>query len=199
MPKSPPPRAISERGESNLRQRIQHEREARGWSYEALARAMTEAGCPISKAAVYAIENGTPKRRILVDELVALAEVFEEPATDGMLRPLPTVLSEQAQGLLDVMKKAQEDLVRGIDLVVGTSAVYLSLLEADDELSEFKRNQLEAMMAAPDGHSDYVKAHMASGEGGEQSSAGQALTRAFEALMTAAVEYAQEQTEMRRG
>jgi hypothetical protein len=52
------------------------EREARGWSPAVLARWMTAAGAPMNQSAIYRIENGTPRRRITVDEAVAFAWVF---------------------------------------------------------------------------------------------------------------------------
>ncbi len=63
-------------GELTVAKRIAYEREARGWTYESLARHVTEAGCPLNGSAIYKIEKADPPRRIVVDELVAFAEVF---------------------------------------------------------------------------------------------------------------------------
>ena len=68
------------RGKGNLARRVERERREREWSYETLAQRMTGAGCEISKAALYAIERGEPRRRITVDELLAFAAVFELPS-----------------------------------------------------------------------------------------------------------------------
>lgn len=65
--------------ESVLALRIAMERKARGWSYEQLADAMTEAGCPIQGSAIFKIEKGEPRRRIAVDELAALSLVWAIP------------------------------------------------------------------------------------------------------------------------
>lgn len=74
MPPRKPGRAVA--GEQHLAERIGAERERRGWSYEQLARAMTNAGCPMNQSAIYKIEKGEPRRRITVDELLGFAKVF---------------------------------------------------------------------------------------------------------------------------
>ena len=55
-----------------------HVTEQRGWSYTGLAQRMTAQGCAIDQSALYKIEKGNPRRRISVDELVALREVFAQ-------------------------------------------------------------------------------------------------------------------------
>ena len=40
---------------------------------------MTDAGCPITGSAIFKIEKSQPRRRIVVDELVAFARVFGIP------------------------------------------------------------------------------------------------------------------------
>jgi hypothetical protein len=62
MPRPNAPREIRERGEANLARRLEYERTSRGLSYEALARAMADAGCPIQGSALYRIEKGDPPR-----------------------------------------------------------------------------------------------------------------------------------------
>lgn len=59
--------------------RIAREREMRGWSYERLATAMADVGCPIQGSAIYKIEKGEPRRRIAVNELAALSRVWAIP------------------------------------------------------------------------------------------------------------------------
>jgi transcriptional regulator with XRE-family HTH domain len=65
--------------EDVLAVRIAAERSARGWTYEDVAEAMTEAGCPIQASAIYKIEKGEPRRRITVNELAALSAVWMIP------------------------------------------------------------------------------------------------------------------------
>jgi transcriptional regulator with XRE-family HTH domain len=57
-------------------ERVAVERSARGWSYEKLARRMTEVGYPIHPSAVFKVERGDPPRRITVDDLVGFAAAF---------------------------------------------------------------------------------------------------------------------------
>ncbi len=93
MPPRNPGRSLF--SEEGLAQRIAQERERRGWTYDGLAKRMTEVGCPINQSALYKIEKGTkakdgqpgPARRITVDELVALAQVFETTPEDLLLPP----------------------------------------------------------------------------------------------------------------
>lgn len=73
--------------EGHLARRIAIEREKRGYSYEGLAERLTRVGCAINGSALYKIEKATPPRRITVDELVALARVFETPIEELLLPP----------------------------------------------------------------------------------------------------------------
>lgn len=75
------------RSEESLARRIADEREKRGWSYEGLAKRMTDAGCPVNASGLYKIEKVEPRRRITVNELVALSEVFKVPVADLLLPP----------------------------------------------------------------------------------------------------------------
>jgi transcriptional regulator with XRE-family HTH domain len=65
--------------EEVLARRIAHERAARGWSYQRMADAMSEVGCPIAASALFKIEKGTPRRRVTVDELAAIADLWAIP------------------------------------------------------------------------------------------------------------------------
>lgn len=77
MPRPNPNRALVV--EEALARRIGEMRVAHGWSYEGLAKRMADAGCPIQPSAIYKIEKADPPRRITVSEVVAFAEVFDEP------------------------------------------------------------------------------------------------------------------------
>ncbi|CDR08173.1 helix-turn-helix domain-containing protein [Streptomyces iranensis] len=61
-------------GEENVAVRIRLEREARGWSTNALSDRLNEAGFEMNPSAVWRIENR--KRRINLDEAIGFAEVF---------------------------------------------------------------------------------------------------------------------------
>lgn len=74
-------------GEDNVATHVQIEREARGWSTAELARRVTEAGCSMSQSAIWRIENGEPRRKISVDELIAFSKVFGRPLHD-LLKPV---------------------------------------------------------------------------------------------------------------
>ena len=78
--------------EANLAERIGLERERRSWSTAELARRMTEAGCPTSQSAVWRIENGVPRRKISVDELLAVSKVFGQ-ALEDLVKPVDESLN----------------------------------------------------------------------------------------------------------
>jgi transcriptional regulator with XRE-family HTH domain len=73
--------------EDHLAQRIAAERDAHGWTNDGLAKRMTDAGCPMTGSAIFKIEKAEPRRRIVVDELVAFAKVFAIPLDELLLAP----------------------------------------------------------------------------------------------------------------
>ncbi|RBM19600.1 helix-turn-helix transcriptional regulator [Streptomyces sp. PT12] len=68
------PQGVLLSGEANVAVRIKLEREARGWSTNALSDRLNEAGFDMNPSGVWRIENG--KRRINLDEAIGFAEVF---------------------------------------------------------------------------------------------------------------------------
>ena len=86
MPRPNPARDVL--AEEHLALRIRLECQRRDMSYAGLAKRMTDAGCPINQSALYKIEQGQPRRRITVDELVALAKVFETSVEDLLTDPM---------------------------------------------------------------------------------------------------------------
>ena len=92
MPRPNPPRPLG--CEANLARRVAYERTHRGWTYEGLARRMSDAGCPIQASAIYKIEKGNPPRRISVDELVAFATAFDIDIKDLLIPPEEAAVRE---------------------------------------------------------------------------------------------------------
>ncbi len=105
MPKRLTGRTIT--AEDDLAERITHERERRGWSYERLAREMTKAGCKTHASAVHKIEKGEPRRRITVTELVGISRALDLPVED-LLRPLAAVLNEELTELDGSVRAAEQ-------------------------------------------------------------------------------------------
>lgn len=105
MPPRNPGRSLA--GEDQLAERIAYERERRGWSYEGLAKRMTEAGCPMNQSAIYKIEKGEPRRRITVDELVGFANVFGTNIS-ALVLSRSLVDDAQAARLYGEWKQAEE-------------------------------------------------------------------------------------------
>src|SRR5450631_3569321 len=102
------PRKVN--AESHLADRIASERKSRGWSLEGLAKRMTDAGCAIDQSAIFKIEQGKPRRRInvdeLVDELVVFSRVFAVPLDELLLAPEHAVSREVTRLVLQWSKAA---------------------------------------------------------------------------------------------
>src|SRR5690348_7096 len=112
MPKRYAARPIGDRGEVNLARRIEHLRRDRKWSYETLAKEMSNAGCEITKAALHSIEQGDPPRRITVNELIALADIFTAGNIVELLKPQELIEHERAQELVKRAGDANRSLAR---------------------------------------------------------------------------------------
>lgn len=106
MPRPNRPREVL--AEDNLARRIAAERDARGWSNDGLAQRMTEAGCAMTGSAIFKIEKGQPRRRIVVDELVAFAKVFGV-AVDNLLLPPEVLLSGHLADLVIEWNTAKDE------------------------------------------------------------------------------------------
>jgi transcriptional regulator with XRE-family HTH domain len=95
--------------------RIQYEREQRGWTMEALAQRMKDAGCPIHHTAVYKIEKGRPQRTVSFEEAVGFATVFGLTLDELAVPPL-MARNREARRLLDELfaatKAGQEAAAR---------------------------------------------------------------------------------------
>lgn len=122
--------------ETNLAARVQHEREARGWSYEALSNAMTAAGCRINASAIYKIEKGEPRRKITVDELVAFSRVFDV-AIDDLLTPMEFFRKERAKEISEEREEGLQQIGKGISMMLTAHIQALQLAVHDYELFEF--------------------------------------------------------------
>lgn len=85
--------------EEALAKRVAYEREQRGWSYEALAKRMTAAACPINQSSIYKIEKGQPRRRVTVDELLGFSTVLGLDVAELLLPP-EAILNRRLADLL---------------------------------------------------------------------------------------------------
>jgi transcriptional regulator with XRE-family HTH domain len=113
MPKRTAGREIF--SEKALARRLAHERELRGWSYEGLARRMTEAGCPIDQSALFKVEKGNPPRRITVDELVALTRVFGLSANELLVPPELAAASRAADLVAEWFSAADARITAAVE------------------------------------------------------------------------------------
>jgi len=97
-----PPRNVTRSllTESALAARVAYEREKRGWTYDGLAKRMTDVGCAINQSGLYKVERGEPRRRITVDELVAFSQVFQIPVEHLLLSPELAASKEVAELLI---------------------------------------------------------------------------------------------------
>ncbi len=115
MPPRNPARSLM--SEETLARRLAFERDQRGWTYEGLAKRMTDVGCPINQSAIYKIEKGQPRRRVTVDELVAMSKVFDIDLGD-LLVPVEFVLQDHARSLAENMLEAQDGLILAVGRMV---------------------------------------------------------------------------------
>lgn len=95
--------------EDNVAERVRVEREGREWSYEGMAKRVTDAGCPINASALHRIETARPRRKISVDELVAFARVFRMTPAE-MLVPPDVAISREAAAAFEAWARAREHL-----------------------------------------------------------------------------------------
>lgn len=104
MPRPNPSRSMPFEGyvAANLRR----ERERRGMTFESLALAMTQAGCPIQPSALHKIEKGDPPRRITVNEMWALSQILKVSVVDLCSPPVGPLPSE----VWELVRRAEEIL-----------------------------------------------------------------------------------------
>lgn len=131
------PRAIG--GEENLALRIAAEREQRCLSYEALAQAMTERGCPIQKSALQKIEKGKPRRGIKVDELIALADVFDVEVQD-LLTDMELIRKRHLQQVVARLDPAEDSLIQAVTDVMQVWIDFWELAADDPDGWEYVTN-----------------------------------------------------------
>jgi transcriptional regulator with XRE-family HTH domain len=84
MPRPNRPRSVS--SEAAVARRVAILCEQRGWKYPELADRMAEVGCHIQVSALYRLQ-ADPPRSIKVNELIALANVFDIEVTDLLRSP----------------------------------------------------------------------------------------------------------------
>lgn len=139
MARRNPARSIG--GEANLSERITRELDSRGWSPATLAERLTAAGCPIQTSAVYKIINGDPPRRITVDELLALATVFDT-SVDDLLTEVDLLDKKRAQEVERDLVGGCQDLFAAADRVIGASIELYTLAADDPDLHEYVLHHL---------------------------------------------------------
>lgn len=106
--------------EGNVAGRVALEREVRGWSTTELAERVTRAGVKMNQTAVWRIENGSPRRRINLDEALAFSRVFELPLEELMSPPLEGIdvdgrrLVQEAVEAFYESRDAQDRLHRAV-------------------------------------------------------------------------------------
>jgi transcriptional regulator with XRE-family HTH domain len=121
VPRPNPPRSLQ--SEENLARRIAYERDRRGWTYESIAKRLTDVGCPIQGSAIYKIEKGNPRRRISVDEFVAFTRIFEVSAAD-LLIPLELIAEHEALNLIAELERKYHALSASVVTIARPSRTY---------------------------------------------------------------------------
>jgi transcriptional regulator with XRE-family HTH domain len=137
MPRPNQPRSIA--SEESLARRIAYEREAAGMSYEGLASRMSRAGCPIQPSGLYKIEKAG--RRITVDELVALSQVFGVRVEELLLPPEAAAAREVTELLL-AWNRAQDEAAHATQVEQESWEAVRAYVEQHPEV----RESLEAIL-----------------------------------------------------
>ena len=83
-------------------------------SYETLATRMAAVGCPSHPSALHRIETGSPRRKVSVDELVALAQVFDM-SVDSLIAPEATGVVAEVEADLLGFREANTSLLKARD------------------------------------------------------------------------------------
>lgn len=94
------------RGEENVAVRVRLEREARGWSTNAVSDRMNDAGYEMNPSAVWRIENG--KRRVNVNEAIGLAEIFGI-SLENLVGPPKLAAHTRAMELIEEVRRKMRD------------------------------------------------------------------------------------------
>lgn len=127
--------------EANLAERIRHERELRAWSYETLAKAMTDEGCRVQGSAIFKIEKVEPRRRITVDELVALSRVFDLDVEE-LLVPVEVMRQEAAKDLAEELRTLRRDIEQKGTEFYDAMRYFYTFEHLDPEVQEFVWHQV---------------------------------------------------------
>lgn len=155
MPRPNPRRVMF--SEDHLAARVTIERERRGWTLEGLAKRMTDAGCPLASSAVFKIEQGKPRRRIVVDELTAFSRVFGIPVDHLLLDPdieAEQLVIDKLNDLntltvasLETVKKLLVTVREIRDLVKGSKPAEIAMHKYLNELNEIGGTERSEQLA----------------------------------------------------
>lgn len=159
MPRPNKPRRVL--SEDHVAQRIAMERDRRGWTNDGLAKRMTDAGCPMVGSAIFKIEKGSPRRRIVVDELVAFAGVFGLKVEELLVPPAIARRDELVKLVLAWDSAADEasEAIAARDAAWEAMKAYLAANpEAEAELAEVFAAW--AQFYFPDDPDGYMEAKM---------------------------------------
>lgn len=93
-----------------LAERVRLERMERSWSYERLSKELAGFHCKVAASSLHKIERGAPRRSISVDELFALADVFDTDVLE-LAQPASVHFAERARKLLERHSRSAEMFV----------------------------------------------------------------------------------------
>ena len=153
MPRQNGPRTMNV--EEFVARRMEAERRSHKWSYETLAKRMSQLGCTIQASAIQRIEKGDPPRKISVDEAVAMAKVFKL-SLDEFLQEGDNAIDAKLRGSLAEaellwleMERAEQEMSRARNSY-GSAVIALAELvrDADSEIAQrFAQLRAEAEAA----------------------------------------------------
>lgn len=134
------PRTLA--AQANVSARVARELKQRGWSPADLAAKVTGVGCPIQTSAVYRIVDG--QRKIDVDELAALAQVFEVEVQELLLDP-ELVDRQRVAELIREVTHHQQRLWDHTAEAMSCFVEIFRMAHEDPDLYEYLENQRKAV------------------------------------------------------
>lgn len=124
-----PPRRLF--AEAFVAVHVERAMQERDMTYQELSHAMATAGAPLSISSIHRMLKGQPRRRIHVNELVALSQVLHIP-------------------LADLMQPTEGQLARQVELLIRRLDGHIKAYRAEAEKASEVIRQMALVMAAGD-------------------------------------------------
>jgi hypothetical protein len=119
---------------------------------------MTAAGCAIQGSAIYRIDKGEPPRQVTVDELLALADVFDVENITDLLQPVELIEQKWAEAVAADFISATRELDDAQANAVRAVLRLAEVARTSADLYEFVAHQWHAASPARQWFGEFVGA-----------------------------------------